>query len=279
MRSRRLGATLRRLREAARLDQQQAADYIAGSTAKISRVESGQVAARPGDVRLLLELYGVEDPEIFRHLEQLARNANKRGWWLDYRVSPELSDYIALEQDATFIRTWQTVLIPGLLQTAEYTRTLVEGNPSVTDPDVVEQVVKMRQQRRRKFEESGARYSAVIWAPALTDPMPSREVHKNQLSDLLEAITRPNVTFQVLPTREWAAARSAPTFVMLSFDGEWSPSAVGQETHHNVAITEDETEIAAYAHSFDQLRSVALTPADSRRFIANALNAITEETE
>ncbi|MBO8198713.1 helix-turn-helix domain-containing protein [Streptomyces smyrnaeus] len=274
MRSRRLGSTLRRLREAARLDQQQAAEYIAGSKAKISRIESGQVAARPGDVRLLLELYGVQEAEVRRHLEQLARDANKRGWWLDYRVSPELSDYISLEHDATFVRTWQTVLIPGLLQTAEYTRALVEGNPSVTDSGVVEQVVKMRQERRRRFEESGARYSAVVWEPALSDPMPSREVHKQQLADLLEAIARPNVTFQVLPAAEWAAARSAPTFVMLSFDGEWAPSAVGQETHRNVAITEDEAEIAAYAHSFDQLRSVALNPTESREFIADTLDAL-----
>ncbi|MDF4250547.1 helix-turn-helix transcriptional regulator [Streptomyces sp. WMMB303] len=279
MRSRRLGSALRRLREVARLDQQQAAEYIAGSKAKVSRIESGQVAARPGDVRLLLELYGIQDPETFRHYEQLARDANKRGWWLDYRVSPELSDYIALEHDATFVRTWQTVLVPGLLQTADYTRTLVESNPSVTEPDVVEQAVKMRQERRRRFEESGARYSAVVWEPALSDPMPSPEVHRNQLANLLETAARPNVTFQVLPTTEWAAARSAPTFVMLSFDGEWSPSAVGQETHRNVAITEDETEIAAYAHSFDQLRSVALNPADSQGFIADTLAAIAEESQ
>ncbi len=137
----------------------------------------------------------------------------------------------------------------------------------------------MRQERRRRFEESGARYSAVVWEPALSNPMPSREVHRNQLADLLETAARPNVTFQVLPTTEWAAARSAPTFVMLSFDGEWSPSAVGQETHRNVAITEDETEIAAYAHSFDQLRSVALNPADSQEFIADTLAAIAEESQ
>lgn len=279
MRSRRLGTALRRLREAAKLDQLQAAEYIAGSKAKVSRIEAGQVSARPGDVRLLLEFYGVEDREVYRHLEQLARDSNKRGWWLDYHVSPTLSDYIALETDATFIRTWQTMLVPGLLQTPGYTRTLVEGNSSVTDPGAVERVVEVRQERRRKFEDSNKRYAAVIYEHALTAPMPNRSVHRDQLLDLLDTLKRPSMTFQVLPEMEWATARCTPSFIMLSFDGEWSPGAVGQDTHRSVALADGEEEINAYAHSFDRLRSAALTPEQSRAFIERALDGISEETE
>ncbi|WP_247702479.1 helix-turn-helix transcriptional regulator [Streptomyces sp. F63] len=107
VRSRRLGAALRRYREAAKLEQQSAAEHIAGSITKISRLESGQVSARPGDVRLLLELYGVTDRETHLRLEQLARDSNKRGWWLDYpwAAKQEYADVITLESDATYIRT------------------------------------------------------------------------------------------------------------------------------------------------------------------------------
>ncbi|MET9529460.1 MULTISPECIES: helix-turn-helix transcriptional regulator [unclassified Streptomyces] len=278
VRSRRLGAALRRYREAAKLDQQHAADHIASSKAKISRVEAGQVSARPGDVRLMLELYGVEDRGVYTHLEQLARDSNKRGWWLDYAVPDGLGDYIALETDATYIRTWQPLLIPGLLQTEGYTRSLLEGNAANSDPAFAEQVVNIRQERRKKAETSGARFAAVVGESTITSALPSRAAHRAQLADLIESSERANVTLQVLPGSEWAATRCSPGFVMLSFDGEWSPTAIGQDTHSSIFVAEDPEEIAAYAHSFELLRSTALNPAESKAFIRQAMNDLPEES-
>lgn len=279
MRSRRLGSTLRRLREAAQLDQQQAAEYIAGSKAKISRIESGQVAARPGDVRLLLELYGVRDPDVSQHLEQLARNANKRGWWLDYVVPDGFGDYVALEEEATHIRSWQPLLVPGLLQTPAYTRTLVEGNPNITDSAVIEQVVKLRQERRRKVFDAGTRLTAVVGEAALTAPMPYVETHRDQLADLLDAARCSHVTVQVLPTAEWQATRCAASgFVMLSFDGEWSPAAVSQDTQDNIVVAEANEQIGRYASAFELLQATALTPSKSQELIREILRSLTEES-
>ncbi|MEU2084025.1 helix-turn-helix transcriptional regulator [Streptomyces albus] len=277
MRSRRLGSALRRLREAARLDQQQAAEYIGGSKAKISRVEAGQVAARPGDVRLLLELYGVQDPDVSRHLEQLARDSNKRGWWLNYVVPDGFGDYVALEEDATCIRSWQPLLIPGLLQSPEYTRTLVEGNPNVTDPALAEQVVKVRQERRQRVFDSGTRFTAVIGEAALASRIPSRAVHLGQLADLLESAQRPHVTVQVLPAAEWHITRCAPGFVMLSFDGEWSPAVVSQDIQDNIVIAEGSEQIARYATAFEACQATALTPGKSEEYIRDLLERLSEE--
>lgn len=277
MRSRRLGSALRRLRETARIDQQQAAEYIAGSKAKVSRIEAGQVSARPGDVRLLLEFYGVEDREVYRHLEQLARDSNKRGWWLDYPIPDGFGDFIALEENATLVRSWQPLIIPGLLQTAGYTRALVEGNPNVTSSEVVEGVVKIRQERRRKLQDSGARFNAVVGESALTSPIPDVSVHREQLASILESAQQASTTVQVLPTSEWAATRCSPGFIMLSFDGEWSPTAVSQDTPGNLAIVEGPEQIVPYAHAFEELQSSALTPNDSQTFLQNAMESLSEE--
>jgi transcriptional regulator with XRE-family HTH domain len=279
MRGRRLGTALKRYRLAAKLDQEHAAEALACSTAKISRIESGINSARVAEVRYLLDLYDVEDPKTRGQLEGLARESNKRGWWLDYGITDRMGDYIALETDATFIRTWHSVLIPGLMQTADYTRALAEGNPANADPEAIDQVVKTRQARRRKFEESAPHYAAVIWEPALTSPMPFHKAHREQLKELLLDTRRPNLTLQVLPVTEWVAARSSPAFTMLSFDGEWSPSAVAQDTHTNVVVLEDEEVIAAYGHTFDALRSAALTPTETRSFIQKVLADIPEEDE
>ncbi|MGW0536103.1 helix-turn-helix domain-containing protein [Streptomyces sp. NPDC003032] len=281
VRSRRLGATLKRLRLAARLDQEHAAEAVDCSTAKISRIESGVVSARVGDVRMLLDLYGVHDDEERYRLEKLARESNKHGWWLDYQTPTltQLGDYIALETDATYIRTWQPVFIPGLLQTPEYTRALVEANTEVTTPEAMDEIVKVRQERRRNFEESGTRFAAVIWEPAITNLMPSGKAHTEQLAHLAKMARQKNVTLQVLPLSEWAAARMSPPFVTLSFAREAAPEAVVLETLANSVILENHEDMANYAHAFEALRSAALTPDRSISFIRRTAQQIPREPE
>lgn len=281
MRGRRLGAALRQYRLAARLDQEHAAEALGCSTAKISRIETGANSARVAEVRYLLDLYEVDDLSSRHQLERLARNATKRGWWLSQPVPvpDKLGDYLALESDATFIRTWQTTLVPGLLQTADYTRALATANPTQSDENGVERVVAIRQERRKQFLASGARLAAVVWEPALTARLPSSKTHRAQLLDLLWFHQQPLITLQVLPLNEWPAATSSPPFVMLSFDGEWAPSAIVQDTHEESVVLEDEHLTTPYGHAFDALRSAALTTEQTRGFIQKLLADIPEEEE
>ncbi|WP_445271115.1 helix-turn-helix domain-containing protein, partial [Streptomyces sp. DSM 41634] len=118
VRSRRLGTALRAYRLAAKLDQLEAADIIAASQARISRLETGHVTARVIEVRLLLDAYGIKDPDVRAKLEELAKHSMNRGWWLEHaaHLRPDYLDHIALEDDATYILEWQPVLVPGLLQ-------------------------------------------------------------------------------------------------------------------------------------------------------------------
>ncbi|MET7501918.1 helix-turn-helix domain-containing protein [Streptomyces microflavus] len=283
VRSRRLGAALKRLRLNACLDQEHAAEAVVCSTAKISRIESGTVSARVGDVRMLLDLYEVEDVDERRLLEKLARDSNKRGWWMDFTagqpVREILGDFLSLESDATYIRTWQPVLIPGLLQTPEYTRALTDASPDVISEEAADMVVKVRQERRRVFEETGARFAAVIWEPAVTGPMPSPAVHRAQLAHLNKMAKQPNMTIQVLPHAEWAAARVSPAFVGLSYARETSPEVIVLDTVANCVILEDQDVMASYVHAFDTLRSASLTPRESEAFIRQTMDSITAGNE
>ncbi|MEV7865881.1 helix-turn-helix transcriptional regulator [Streptomyces sp. NPDC088124] len=282
MRSRRLGAALKRYREAAKLDQQHAADHIVGSTTKISRIEAGQVSARPGDVRLLLELYGVEDREVYQRLEQLARDSNKRGWWLDFPwvVKNEgFADFVTLETDATYIRTWQSLFIPGLLQTDAYIRALMELSPTLHAPEAIEEAVAIRQARRKIIEDNGAQYAAVIWEPALTAPMPSRKTHSDQLLHIHQVAQRQNVSLQVLPTSEWQTAHMSSHFVMFNFASEPAPQAVAFDTTSSTVILEDVEDMAKHVQIFERLRSAALTPNQSLTFIQRVIKDVSETEE
>ncbi|MDT0456166.1 helix-turn-helix transcriptional regulator [Streptomyces sp. DSM 41527] len=278
MRSRRLGAALRKYREAAKLDQQHGADHIVGSKAKISRIESGQVTARPGDVRLLLELYGVEDPEVYRQLEQLARDSNKRGWWVNYpwALNPEYADFVTLEADATYIRTWQPLYLPGLLQTDGYVKALLEGGLAASTPEDVELAIARRRERRKTIETGGARYAAIVWEPVVTAPMPSPAVHREQLLHLIDVAQRRNVTFQVLPLSEWHAAHMASHFVMFSFGAEPAPEAVAFDSTTSTVFVEELDDMVRHAEAFEELRSAAMTPKQTLSFLSDQLAKLPE---
>ncbi|MEW1718686.1 helix-turn-helix transcriptional regulator [Streptomyces sp. NPDC093109] len=281
VRSKRLGAALKRYREAAKLDQQHAADHIVGSKTKISRIEAGQVSARPGDVRLMLELYGVEDREVHTQLEQLARDSNKRGWWLNspWPLKPEYSAFIALETDATYIRTWEPLFIPGLLQTDNYFRALLGAKPNPLPPEDVEQSVSIRQARRRTIEEGKTLYAAVIWEPALTAPMPSAVAHREQLEHIHTMAQQQNISIQVLPVSEWRAAHIASHFVMFSFGPEPMLEAVAFDTTTSTVFIEDLADMTRHAQIFETLRSAALTPDQSLSFLQKAMEGMADTQE
>ncbi|MGI5340732.1 helix-turn-helix domain-containing protein [Streptomyces sp. CA-181903] len=280
VRSRRLGATLRRYREAAKLDQEHAAEKIAGSKSKVSRIEAGQVTAKPGDVRLMLELYGVTDPVVREHLERLARVSNRRGWWMDHRLPDQFTDLVTLEGDASYIRTWQPLFIPGLLQTPDYVRTLTRHSSlNVYTAEAEEAFLKVKEERRRAIGEKGAHFAAVIWEPALTAPMPSAEVHREQLCHIAEMAQQPNVTVQVLPVSEWKAAHMASHFVVYSFGPEPAPEAVAFDTPTNTVILEEPDDVAKHVRIFEALRSSALAPDQSVEFLRTVMKDIPEGGE
>ncbi|MFD8058755.1 DUF5753 domain-containing protein [Streptomyces cyaneofuscatus] len=169
--------------------------------------------------------------------------------------------------------------MPGLLQTPEYTRALTDASPDVISEEVADMVVKVRQERRRVFEETGARFAAVIWEPAITGPMPSPVVHRAQLAHLNKMAKQPNTTIQVLPHAEWAAVRVSPAFVGLSYARETSPEVIVLDTVANCVILEDRDIMPGYVHAFDTLRSASLTPRESAAFIRQTMDSITAGNE
>ncbi|MFF0964385.1 helix-turn-helix domain-containing protein [Streptomyces sp. NPDC003703] len=280
VRSRRLGTALRQYRLAAKLDQPQAAEVIAASQARISRLESGSVTARVIEVRLLLDAYGIEDLEVRSKLEDLAKHSKKRGWWLEHaeHLRPDYLDHIALEDDATYIREWQQVLVPGLLQTSAYTEAVIQTSPTYMPSERVAKMLKVREARQAKINEGGAAYSAVIWEAVISHPLVSVEIHRQQLSAILEVGKRKNVTVQVLPFSVGALATVTSAFSTFSFDSEPTVQAVALENLRGTSVLEGPEDLAAYANMYDLLRSAALAPDASAKLIRGVLRTLKEDS-
>jgi len=274
VRSRRVGAELRRLRDAAGVTTAQAADLLNCSPAKISRIENGIVSARVGDLRLLLDRYGDQDQEHRAYLERLARESNKRGWWQDYgdTIPPYYADFIGLETDANYIKTWEPTIVPGLLQTPEYARAVMLANPAMISPAKLENYISIRRERQARLEQgTDVRLDAVIWEVALVTTVGSDEVQRGQLGRLLELIDRPNISVQVLPLEAGDKANMSGSFVMFSFGSERSVSTVFVETLTSSQYLERDEELRGYTLVFDALRSAALSPAASAARIRQRL--------
>ncbi|MGW4318111.1 helix-turn-helix domain-containing protein [Streptomyces sp. NPDC004684] len=279
VRSRRLGTALRQYRQAAKMDQPQAAEIIAASQARISRLESGHVTARVIEVRLLLDAYGVDDPEIRAKLENLAKHSKNRGWWLEHaeHLRPDYVDHIALEDDATYIREWQPVMVPGLLQTPAYAEAVIAGGPHYIDPERIAELVKVRVGRQAKIEEGGASYTAILWEAVLRHPLVDVGIHREQLSTILEVGTRKNVTIQVLPFSAGVLAGYSSAFYSFSFDEEPTVEAVAMDNLRGTSVLEGPEDLAAYANAFDLLRSAALAPDASAKLIRGILRSLKED--
>ncbi|GGU71474.1 transcriptional regulator [Streptomyces albospinus] len=281
VRSRRLGNALKRHREAAGLDQTDGADAIMKSVSKISRLESGQTSASALEVRTLLDRYGVEDADERSRLLEWARRSNERGWWIDYQeaVQPGYADHIALESEATCIRSWGPVLVPGLLQTPDYTEAVITIGPRLIAPKRAVELVKLRQERQRRIGEGGAHFTAIIWEPALTALNCEPGVWSGQLAHLLDVGERRNVTVQLLPLAANLTAGMSAPFVAFSFGVEANVEAVTLENPANTNVVEAPEDLAHYVKVFDQLRSAALSPDRSAEYIRRLLEVGTQHRE
>ena len=119
-----LGSQLRRFREAAAITPDAAGWHIRSSRSKISRMENGRVGFKDRDVRDLLSLYGVTDPQVTSAMIALAGQAQTQEWWAQFGdILPSwFEPYLGLEASASRIRSFDLQFIHGLFQTEAYAR-------------------------------------------------------------------------------------------------------------------------------------------------------------
>lgn len=280
VRRRRLSSELRRLREAADLTIDEVADKLECSASKISRIETGHVGVTPRDARDMLELYGVVG-DAREALVQLSREARTRGWWHAYS-EVFTGAFVGLEADASSLRAFQALLVPGLLQTEAYARAVIRAmRPDITDTELDRRVTARLARQRLLTEPSPPEYWAVVDEAVLHRMVGGPEVMAEQLARLLELAALPHVTIQVVPFGTGAHPGMEGPFVILGFPEQADPDVVYVDATNSGHYLEVPADVRRYALMFDHLRAAALKPDDSVDLIATfaetAARAVTEE--
>ncbi len=277
VRRRQLMAELRRLRDAAGLTQDEVADQLDWHSTKVMRIETGRTAPHPNDVRIMLGLYGVTRSEEAAALVKLAQDARQRGRWYSYR-DVRLNRYeffTGLEAEASTIRSFELAMVPGLLQTEDYARAVILGDPMKLAADEVERRVEVRMTRQQALsQEDRPQLWAILDEAAIRRTVGGPAVMRRQLEFLARAAQQVKTIIQIIPFGGGAHAGQLGPFVVLDFPEPSEPAVVTMETVGGNLYVDKPEEVRLYTSTFDHLRAVALSPGQSGAMIRAAANAL-----
>lgn len=238
-------------------------DALGWSATKLNHIEKARWVEPNGDsVNDLCELYGVEGDDRDA-LIKLARDARKRGWWRKYNdVFPD--ELPGFEAGAATIRTFETVLIPGLLQTRDYIE-LVTRAAGIDDPAAVQRHLDARIERQKILvrEQDPCHLHAIIDETAIlriNDPA----IREHQIRHILTAAEQPHIDIQVFRLADGIYSGTAEPFTYLTFPDPGDRDIVYLETTIDGRMLEEKDELERYMARFDQLSTAALTTKDTR---------------
>lgn len=274
-----IALSLKKWRLEAKLPQKDAAKRLDRTVQHISNLEFGQLPTA-ADLELLLGLYGKADRIPFmRELLSAARKA--KNWWTALSgVTPRWFDlYLGLESGAAEIRSFDAVVVPGLLQTREYAKAVLRGNHPDLSDEQVEQAVELRLGRQQVLDraEESVRVWTVLDESVLYRRRGDAKTMRDQLKHLLEMSKRPRVDIQVLPFDAGASpAQDGGSFIVMTFPTEMEndPGLVYMELVTGGHYFEKPEEIAEYQRVLTRLHALAADQKASRGIIERAMKEV-----
>lgn len=269
---RQLGRYLRKLRADARMTVKAAAEALEWSEAKMWRIETGQTSLRSLDVDAMCRVYGAPG-DLREALMGLAKETKAKGWWHAYGDAiPEGFDlYIGLEEAAESLEEYSPELVPGLLQTPDYHRALINKSRPDLQGDEVDRRVQVRIKRQTLVTRvtSPPKLRTVLNEAVVRRLVGGPEVMAAQLDRLAEMNERPNVSVRVVPFSV-GAHRGFDTgqFILMRFpttgDGrDHEPPTVYVQGFTGALYLDKPHEIDRYTEAFAEIWDDALSEDDS----------------
>ncbi|MFC5959838.1 helix-turn-helix domain-containing protein [Streptomyces pratens] len=264
----RLGAELRKLREAAGLKATEAASLLGVNSVQMSQIESGIAGVSEERLRRLAAHYACDDEALIAALVVMATE-RKRGWWEEYRGSlpNAFLDLAELEHHAGFRWDVDFLHIPGLLQTEDYARALFSYMNTDLAEKEVDRWVEHRMRRRVIIESpEPTLYTTVVHEAALRVKVGDRVQALTQLRQVLELSEAEHVTVRVIPfdVDGFGGAGSAMIYAGGATSGL---DTVVRDGPHGTVFVDAEAQLQRFRKLFRKLEAVALEPERSRAFI------------
>ncbi|MER7009869.1 helix-turn-helix transcriptional regulator [Saccharopolyspora sp. NPDC000359] len=268
-----LGAELRDAREKTGLGLRKLAAQLDVSHSVVVRWERGERVPSTESVAAVCAVLGLTTASRER-LMQLARDAVSEPA-NTVSVGPageadQLAALLEFERIATAITDVSPIVVPGLLQTAEYARAIMSTGMPNGETD---KLVMMRLGRREVItrKKLPIRFTAIMLEAALNQSIGGSDVMQEQLQFLLEMGERDNVDIRVIPqSAGWTPAHAGP-FVLLEF-AKAAP-VVHLEHHRSSAFLRDEGDVSAFVTAREDIERVAMSPAASAELITDVINA------
>lgn len=261
VRLRRLASRLLELRESAGVTQEEIAERAGMNRSTLYRLENALQRPQKSTLVQLLDLYGVTPGDDRRdQLLTLLKESKQRGWLQQYRDElPDVySDYIGFENDAQTIRNYESLFVPGLLQTEAYARAQVRGTlPEVSEAEVETRVAARLARQAVLSKETPPKLWVIMDEAALRRTVGDPGVMQQQIEHLLKARTQPHVTIQVIPFGAGAHPGMDGAFVILDFPRAHDQSLVYVESKAGGLFLEEETDLDRYTMMYNHLRATA----------------------
>ena len=273
MRRRRLGADLRQLREQKSLRLEEVADHLGVAPSTLSRIETGKAPTRTSYLAFMLDLYGVADPARRRLLMDLAREGQRKGWWMAYDdvLPPGAGTYLGLEAEASALLGFHERVLPGLLRTAEYARALIAAGRPEMAADQLERLVEVQMRRQDVLRgENPIRLRLILDEAVLLRSIGPPGVMRQQLARLNAGGRLPTVDIRVVRLAGAPSRVLAPSFGILSFADPGDGDVVCSEGLRGQMLFEQRpAEVQAMRATFDALGRSALSRRESAKLIGD----------
>lgn len=276
IRRRRLSNALFQFRQEAGLDSKEVARRLGWQPSKVTRIERNEWKL-PGvsDVMDLLDCYEIRDEAKRQAMITLARESRRRGWWEEEYKDILGGGLVGFEWEAAEIQTFEALLVPGLLQTAEYAAAVMRGGQVVPEEDI-QRRVEARLARQRILDRSDPpTFWAVIDEAALRKHIGGVTAMRGQLAHLRQVAERPNVGIQVLPDAVGAHASLNGSFTILDYSAAEDPSLIYVEIGAvGDLFLEKQEDVTLYRRKFGYLRASALSADASVSYIEDLVKQL-----
>ncbi|MEU6824886.1 helix-turn-helix transcriptional regulator [Streptomyces atriruber] len=256
----RLRTELRKARTAARLTQRQVAAKMEWSPSKLIRIEAGEVGVSVNDLRPLLDAYGIRDRRKIEELLDLARGGRKMPY-AEYRdlYSKEFLQFLALESSASIVRAYNSLQLPGPLQTEEYGRAIMKAYRTGADDDVIERAIEVRLSRQDMLTSGDREVFYILDEAVLRRQVGGRGVMRAQLERLAELAALPKFTIQILPFSVGAHPGIQGPFTLFEFEADEMPDSLYLENPRGDSYsTNAPEESGRYLERFWELEDLAV---------------------
>ncbi|MFC9064004.1 helix-turn-helix domain-containing protein [Streptomyces harbinensis] len=273
VRLRRLAAELRSLRAAAGLTRDEVSERTGINATTLYRVETAKTNPQKRTLIALLDLYEA-DPGLRAEVASMAERATEQGWLRPYHseLPQEYTAYISFENEAWEVRNYESLFVPGLIQTEQYARAVIAGTLPLASPVEVDQRVQARMDRQAVLtKESPLRLRAVIDEAVLHRAVGGQDVMRAQMRHLLQVMDLPNVSVQAIPFSAGAHPGMPGSFVLMAFADAEEPEIVYLDSMAGDLFLEAPVEMRRYNTIFHDVMSQALSPTATAELITKLI--------